>query len=196
MSETSCESVNLSECKSVAELEGEREDAVVNLRRAINIVAYLLMSVGMIWNFFYTFSGILLKKIWPINIVFYLLISVCMTDNFFCLQRNLSTLFPTDLSSILFVLFLPNFCFQRNCINDVILDKICILQGIQYCDFAFCCNSCVTFKNSILRGYWTWLQLYQAKWIYRGEGSSSKSDDVIYGWPLILLILFGRSEFL
>ena len=62
MSETSCESVNLSECKSVAELEGEREDAVVNLRRAINIVAYLLMSVGMIWNFFYTFSGILLKK--------------------------------------------------------------------------------------------------------------------------------------
>ena len=111
-----------------------------------------------------------------------------------CLQRNLSTLFPTDLSSILFVLFLPNFCFQRNCINDVILDKICILQGIQYCDFAFCCNSCVTFKNSILRGYWTWLQLYQAKWIYRGEGSSSKSDDVIYGWPLILLILFWRSE--
>ena len=48
MSETSCERVNLSDCKSVAELEGEREDAVVNLRRAINIVAYLLMSVGMI----------------------------------------------------------------------------------------------------------------------------------------------------
>ena len=53
MSETSCESVNLSDCKSVDELEGERGYAMVDLRRAINIVAYLMMSVGMTCNFFF-----------------------------------------------------------------------------------------------------------------------------------------------
>ena len=47
MSETSCESRNVSDCKSVAEVEGERDYEVVDLRRAINIVAYLVMSIGM-----------------------------------------------------------------------------------------------------------------------------------------------------
>ena len=59
MSETSCEESNLSHCKGVSskafdEAE-EREYEVVNLRRAINIVAYLVMSVGMTGNIFNSF---------------------------------------------------------------------------------------------------------------------------------------------
>ena len=41
---------NTSDCKSVAEVEGERDYEVVDLRRAINIVAFLLMSVGMMYD--------------------------------------------------------------------------------------------------------------------------------------------------
>ena len=64
MIETSCESRNVSDCKSVAEVEGERDYEVVDLRRAINIVAYLLMSVGMM---FYTFLGHFLRTLfWDI----------------------------------------------------------------------------------------------------------------------------------
>ena len=55
MSETSCEESNLSDCKSVSgkafDEAGERDYEVVHLRRAINIVAYLVMSVGMTGNF-------------------------------------------------------------------------------------------------------------------------------------------------
>ena len=51
MNVTSCESSNLSDCKSVDEVDGEEDDAVYALRRAINIVAFLLMSVGMTCNF-------------------------------------------------------------------------------------------------------------------------------------------------
>ena len=59
MSETLCEESNLSHCKGVSskafdEAE-EREYEVVNLRRAINIVAYLVMSVGMTGNIFNSF---------------------------------------------------------------------------------------------------------------------------------------------
>ena len=51
MSQPSCEDSNLSHCKSISSkaFDGapERAYEVVDLRRAINIVAYLVMSIGM-----------------------------------------------------------------------------------------------------------------------------------------------------